>query len=103
MQDHASRDLSCGTEFPRQAVVAIALPLLLAACTNIWNASDLAVWVGDRAVEQGCQRDTIELDEWYKAERQGNVWHGTCQDAAGNQQSFGIHIDRVWKPSTPAT
>ncbi len=103
MASHAGRDPIGGAALPRQAVVATALLLLLASCTNIWNAGDLAVWVRDRAVAQGCQRETIELDEWYTAEPGGNVWHGTCQDAAGNKQSFGINIDRVWKPSTSAT
>jgi hypothetical protein len=81
----------------------MTLPLLMAACTNIWNSGDLAVWVRAQAVEQGCQRETIKLDEWYRAEAGGNVWHGACQDAAGNEQSFGINVDRVWKPSTSAT
>jgi hypothetical protein len=81
---------------------AIALPLLLTACSSIWNARDLAVWVRDRAAERGCQREMIELAEWYVEEAGRNIWHGTCRDARGNAQSFGINIDPVWKPSNSA-
>jgi hypothetical protein len=86
------------------AAAALAAPVLLAGCTgaDIWNAGDLAVWVRDRAVEQGCQGETIKLDEWYTAEAEGNVWHGTCRDAQGSTKSFGVNVDPVWKPSEPA-
>lgn len=85
------------------AMVFAAAPLVLAACTSadIWNAGDLAVWVRERAVEQGCQRETIELDEWYTAESDGNVWRGTCRDTEGNKKPFGANVDAVWKPSKP--
>jgi hypothetical protein len=75
------------------------VPLLLCACSSIWNASDLAEWVRDRAVEQGCQRETIHLDEWYTETAEGNVWRGSCRDAQGNTKTFGIDVDPVWKPS----
>lgn len=80
----------------------ILVAFWLIGCTNIWNAGDLALWVKDRAVEQGCQRETIVLDEWYTETDQGNVWRGTCRDARGNAKSFGIAVDSVWKPSQPA-
>ena len=80
----------------------MAASLFLTACSGVWNAGDLAVWVRDRAVEQGCQRETIELEEWYTAEAGGNVWRGTCRDSRGTEQTFGITVDRVWTPSEPA-
>ena len=76
-----------------------ALGLLLSGCTSIWNASDLAVWVRDRAVDQGCPRETIELEDWYTETAEGNVWRGTCKDAEGETMSFGVNVDPVWKPS----
>jgi hypothetical protein len=104
MHRQAHREPSGRARLLRQTVVATSLPLLLATCTsNIWNRSDLAAWVQDRAVEQGCRRDTITLDEWYRTEAGGNVWHGTCRDASGNEQAFGINVDRVWTPSAPAS
>lgn len=78
---------------------ATAFGLLLSGCTNIWNASDLAAWVQDRAVDQGCQRESIELDDWYTETAEGNVWRGTCRDSAGTSLPFGINVDSVWKPS----
>jgi len=79
------------------------MPLWLSACSSIWNASDLAEWVKHRAVEQGCQRETIQLAEWYTETAEGNVWRGTCRDAHGSSKSFGIDVDPVWKPSKPTT
>ena len=79
-----------------------AFGLLLSGCTSIWNASDLALWVRDQAVDQGCQRDTVELEEWYIETVEGNVWRGICQDSAGNARSFGINVDSVWTPSESA-
>jgi hypothetical protein len=73
--------------------------LTLSACADIWNASDLALWVRDQAVAEGCERETIELDDWYTAEGEHNVWHGTCRDAQGNAKAFGINVDPVWTPS----
>jgi hypothetical protein len=67
---------------------------------DIWNASDLAEWVRDRAVEEGCRRETILLEEWYRDEASGNVWHGTCENAGtGDDMSFAINVDSVWTPS----
>ena len=84
---------------------ALCLCLALAGCANnsIWNAGDLVVWVEQRAVEQGCERDSVELDEWYTKTPSGNVWRGTCLDARGKVKAFGIDVDPVWKPSKPAT
>jgi hypothetical protein len=75
--------------------------LALSACANqgIWNAGDLADWVRDRAVDQGCQRDSIELESSYTETAAGNVWCGTCRDARGKTKSFGVNVDPVWKPS----
>lgn len=81
------------------ALVAFGLVLIMSGCTSIWNASDLAVWVRDRAVDQGCQRETITLDEWYVQTAEGNVWRGACRDARGNSESFGINVDAVWTPA----
>ena len=67
---------------------------------DIWNARDLAEWVRDRAVEEGCRRETILLEEWYRDEASGNVWHGTCENAGtGDDMSFAINVDSVWTPS----
>lgn len=77
--------------------------LFLAGCSkSIWNAGDLAQWVREQAVKEGCQQQTIKLHEWYTETKDGNVWHGTCLDASGNSKSFGINVDSVWKPSEPA-
>ena len=89
---------------PASLLAAVSLlisTMLIPACSDIWNASDLAVWVQDRAVEQGCQRETIELEEWYTETAEGNVWRGTCEDAQGKTKSFGINVDPVWTPSKP--
>ena len=75
--------------------------IFVTGCSSIWNASDLAAWVKERAAEQGCQRDTIELEEWYTTTAEGNVWRGNCRDAQGNAMSFGINVGKVWKPSAP--
>lgn len=73
--------------------------VLSAGCTSIWNAGDLAAWVRDQAVKQGCERETIELEEWYITTADGNIWRGTCKDSTGNTKSFVINVGRVWKPS----
>lgn len=44
--------------------LSLAGALVLLGCASIWNAGDLAVWVKDRAVEQGCQREAIALEDW---------------------------------------
>jgi hypothetical protein len=80
----------------------IGVALVMFGCSNIWNAGDLAAWVTDQAVEQGCQRETIELEEWYTETTEGNVWRGTCRDTRDNTKTFGIHVDRVWKSSARA-
>ncbi len=81
------------------ATLTILVVVFMYGCPKIWNASDLAVWVKDRAVEQGCQRETIELEEWYTETAEGNVWRGTCRETRGNTKLFEINIDPVWKPS----
>jgi hypothetical protein len=73
--------------------------LLLSGCASIWNAGDLAVWVKDQAVKEGCQRETIELEEWYRKTDSGNLWRGTCLDDNNQPMAFGINVDPVWKPS----
>ena len=92
-QRHSARALSTAP------LVAIGVVLVLSGCASIWNAGDLAVWVKDRAVAQGCQRETIVLDDWYEQTAEGNVWRGTCRDIAGNPKPFGINVDAVWTPS----
>ena len=55
----------------------------------------------DEAVKQGCERGSIQLDEWYKAESTGNVWHGTCLDRElGEPMRFAVNVDTVWTPSS---
>ena len=88
-----------GRASSRSATMVISFVLVLSGCASIWNASDLAVWVKDRAVEQGCQRETIVLDDWYGQTAEGNIWRGTCRDIEGNPQTFGINVDAVWTPS----
>lgn len=74
--------------------------LLLAGCNQIWNAGDLAEWVAVQAGNAGCDPSTIELDEWYVATEEGNVWSGTCVNATtGEDMPFGINVDSVWTPS----
>ena len=81
-------------------ITMLACILTLSGCaSSIWNAGDLARWVKDQAVKEGCQRDTIVLDEWYTQTGEGNVWRGTCKGADGQQRDFGINVDSVWKPS----
>ncbi|MEP5566498.1 MAG: hypothetical protein ABJN62_01565 [Halioglobus sp.] len=68
---------------------------------SIWNAGDLADWVREQAIEQGCQENSIELEDWYRETAQGNVWHGTCLTKAGETQRFEVNVDSVWTPSEP--
>ena len=78
----------------------LAGALTLSGCaSSIWNAGDLAQGVRDQAVLEGCQRDTIVLEEWYTETDEGNVWRGNCKDIEGQQRNFGINVDSVWKPS----
>lgn len=80
----------------------LALALTLQACMpSIWNAGDLAEWVREQAVQQGCQNDSIELEDWYRETEGGNVWHGSCLDDAGEAMTFQISVDSVWTPSAP--
>ena len=80
--------------------LVIATTTLLAGCgPAIWNAGDLAAWVRNEAVKQGCEQPTIELDEWYVQTPAGNVWHGNCKNATGLPKSLAINVDRVWTPS----
>jgi hypothetical protein len=65
----------------------------------IWNAGDLAEWVRDQAVDRGCARDTIVLEEWYVETAEGNVWRGTCTGVDERSMEFGINVDAVWTPS----
>jgi hypothetical protein len=82
----------------RTAILVITLAMSGCA-SSIWNAGDLVHWVKDQAVEEGCQRDTISLEEWYTQTDEGNVWRGTCKGADGKKRNFGINVDSVWKPS----
>jgi hypothetical protein len=91
---------------PRRTSTLIRLACLAGAtlavsgCAQIWNAGDLIEWVKDQAVKQGCSRDSIELEDWYRTEASGNVWHGTCRHRDdGRDLSFAIDVDPVWKPS----
>jgi len=79
------------------AVIAVALP----ACSNdIWNVSDLADWVRDRAVEDGCERDSIELEDWCREKSGKYYWHGSRNRRDGGERMpFAINVDPVWKPS----
>ena len=70
-------NLSVLPKLRRASMVAI-VALLVPGCTSIWNAGDLANWVRDQAVEQGCQRETIELEDWSAETAESNVWRGTC-------------------------
>ncbi len=74
---------------------------LSAGCNDIWNAGDLAEWVREQAVKSGCETATIELEDWYREEPGGNVWHGTCRDrSTGEDMAFAIGVDKVWEPSS---
>lgn len=92
--DHHTR-----AEVLRLSFASLVFALAIAGCTSIWNAGDLAVWVREQAVEEGCRRDTIVLDEWYTETTEGNIWRGTCRDADDNPMTFGIDVDPVWTPS----
>ena len=102
MNHFAGRHVHDGCRRIGSTLPVAALGLLLSGCADIWNASDLALWVRDQAVDQGCQRDTIELEAWYTETPEGNVWRGICQDSAGHSRSFGINVDSVWTPSETA-
>ena len=79
----------------------VGVTLAVNGCAQIWNAGDLIEWVEDQAVKQGCSRDSIELEDWYRTEASGNVWQGTCQHRDdGRDLSFAIDVDPVWKPSS---
>jgi uncharacterized protein (DUF2147 family) len=80
---------------------ALTLAAVSMGCASqIWNASDLIDWVKDRAVEQGCTRQSIELKDWYEKGPDGNEWHGSCISAkTGKAMNIRINVDSVWKPS----
>jgi len=85
------------------ALLAVGATLFGACGGSIWNAGDLAAWVRERAIEEGCEPGSIELEEWYRAEPAGNVWHGRCRSReTGAEQTFAIGVDAVWKPSSSA-
>jgi len=83
----------------RRLLAAPAVLLCVFGCAGIWNAGDLAVWVRGQAVEEGCRRETIQLEEWYSKTNDGNVWRGTCIDDQNNPMAFEINVDSVWTPS----
>ncbi|MCP5548880.1 MAG: hypothetical protein H7A50_16075 [Akkermansiaceae bacterium] len=86
----------------RPHLFAALITTLLVSCgsPSIWNAGDLARWVKDQAAAQGCDRSTIQLEDWYRSEDGHNVWHGTCADPeTGARRGFAIPVDSVWKPS----
>ena len=87
----------------RKTAVTVLVALALSGCTEIWNASDLAAWVRNHAVVQGCRRETIELETWYTETAKGSVWRGTCLDEQGAGKAFGINVDGVWQPSRHTT
>jgi hypothetical protein len=89
----------------RYAITFIVIALCSScARSSIWNASDLTEWVKDQAAQQGCERDSIKLEEWYRSEGGKNVWHGTCRDRkTGQIRSFAIPVDSVWKQSGNTT
>ena len=86
----------------RLVVTCLLFAFLSTACMNeIWNAGDLADWVRDRAVEEGCERESIELDDWYTSENGRNNWRGRCLKQGGAEQmDFSINVDSVWTPSS---
>lgn len=86
----------------RLAVTGLLSALLTTACMDdIWNAGDLADWVRDRAVEEGCERESIELDDWYTPENGRNNWQGHClKQGGGEKMEFSINVDSVWTPSS---
>jgi len=53
------------------------------------------------AVEQGFQRDSVQLDEWYREDGGQNVWHGRgINSKTGKKSEFEVPVDRVWTPSS---
>ena len=85
--------------------VAIVTFLPIAAGSGcekkIWNAGDLAEWVRNQAVKQGCQPGSIELAEWYTSEAGRNDWKGSCVKGEGEERiNFSINVDPVWTPSS---
>ena len=86
----------------RLVVTCLLFAFLSTACMNeIWNAGDLADRVRDRAVEEGCERESIELDDWYTSENGRNNWRGRCLKQGGAEQmDFSINVDSVWTPSS---
>lgn len=86
----------------KRVFLLVTLAVLVAGCTQIWNASDLADWVRVQAESEGCDPQTIELADWYEARGGENVWPGACVNAqSGETMNFAIGIDAVWTPSAP--
>ena len=88
-----------GARVPPLAFYILTLIALPACMPAIWNAGDLANWVRDQAVDRGCERDTVVLEEWYVETSQGNVWRGTCIGGDQQPMEFGVNVDSVWTPS----
>jgi hypothetical protein len=94
--------MNAATTSPATTCLFLTIALIMATqgcMPSIWNASDLADWVRDQAVEQGCQNDSITLEEWYRETEHGNSWHGSCVDSSGATMAFAINVDPVWAPS----
>ena len=85
------------------SLIGLILSFLMLSCSTrdkIWNASDLEIWVREQAVEEGYQKESIQLDDWYKKEDSRLVWHGEgIETASGKKSSFGIRVDEIWTPS----
>ena len=61
---------------------------------KLLNDGNLVEWVKQQAVAAGCDPDTLELDDWYTATADGNVWMGTCVDAnSGDTRELAINVD----------
>lgn len=76
---------------------------MLPSCTardRIWNASDLDKWVRDQAAGQDFQRNSIQLEEWYRDEGNGClIWHGKGLKDNRAPEAFAIRVDGVGTPS----
>lgn len=81
-------------------VTAAVLTILLYGCGQVWNGADLQAWVVQRALEQGCNSETLLLDEWYTQESEKLIWYGQCtNDKTGEEVKLAIPVDSVWSPS----
>ena len=51
-------------------------------------------------MKQGCDRTTIELEQWYRSDADGNAWHGRCDNQETRaRMDCAIGVDGVGKPS----